>query len=108
MLDPIDGSIVLNELHRLERKMFEDDWAHARAEYGDRATVTDPATDGRPAAGRCAGGDGSEVGGADPHAVMPRPLFTVLVGFGEFSNVCELSDGTVVIAAPVGSPPRRR
>ena len=37
----------------------------------------------------------------DPHAVMPRPLFTVLVGYDGFSKVCELGDGTVVSTAPV-------
>jgi len=96
MLDPIDGSVVLNELQRLERQLFEDDWAHARAEHGDRATVSDlPRTaDQRRADALVEMARRSAA--VDPHAVMPRPLYTVLVGYTGFSNVCELSDGSVV------------
>ena len=108
MLDPIAGTIVLNELHRLEQRMFDEDWADARAEHGDRATAADlPRTSDQRRA------DALEEmarrsAAMDPHAVMPRPLFTVLVGYEGFSNVCELSDGTVVTPHQLVPPPRRR
>jgi hypothetical protein len=96
MLDPVAGTVVLNELQRLEQRMFVQDWADARAEHGDRATAADlPRTSDQRRA------DALEQmarrsAAMDPHAVIPRPLFTVLVGYEGFSNVCELSDGTVV------------
>jgi hypothetical protein len=96
MLDPVAGTIVLNELHRLEQKLFERDWAEARAKRGDQATVDDLArtSDQRRADALVEMAERSAA--MDPHAVLLRPLFTVLTGYGAFSNVCELSDGTVV------------
>jgi hypothetical protein len=32
--DPINGEIVRNELHRLERRLYESDWAEAKARLG--------------------------------------------------------------------------
>jgi hypothetical protein len=34
-------------------------------------------------------------------AQMPRPLITVLTGYGAFSRICELADGTVVAPGAV-------
>jgi hypothetical protein len=96
MLDPVAGTTVLNELHRLERQLFESDRVEARAEHGQGASASQL---GRTSEQRRA--DALEEmarrsAAMDPDAVMPRPLFTVLTGYGAFSNVCELADGTVV------------
>ena len=40
-LDAIGGTEFLAELHRLERRLFEADWAEARARIGDTATQHD-------------------------------------------------------------------
>ncbi len=40
-LDPVGGTIFLRELQRLEQEMFDADWADARAEHGEQATVED-------------------------------------------------------------------
>ncbi len=40
-LDAIGGTEFLAELHRLEKEMFEADWAEARARCGDGATASD-------------------------------------------------------------------
>ena len=40
-LDPIRGTVFLNELDRLEQQLFEADWAEARDRCGDVATVED-------------------------------------------------------------------
>ncbi len=40
-LDPISGSIVAGELERLERKLFEEDWADARATLGRDPTAAE-------------------------------------------------------------------
>src|SRR5438270_8751412 len=39
--DPISGTIVNNELKRLEEQLFEADWAEARSRLGDRAMAAD-------------------------------------------------------------------
>src|SRR5690606_10532429 len=38
-LDAIDGEIFARELQRIERVLFDADWAAIRAEHGDNATV---------------------------------------------------------------------
>ena len=40
-LGPSDGAIVAGELARLERTLFEQDWADARAIYGDASRAED-------------------------------------------------------------------
>ena len=101
-LDPIDGTIVAEELARLEHELFEADRAEARATLGrdpapgDRLARTakqrradalvEMATRSRgfPADGR-----------------KPAPLFTVLVGWETLrGRICQTDDGTVL---PPGS-----
>ena len=40
-LDPISGSIVANELGRIEEEFFKADWARAREEHGGNPSVED-------------------------------------------------------------------
>ncbi len=99
MLDAIAGTIPLNELARLEGQLFEADWAEARAANGDQATESQLS---RTAGQRRADAFvemAKRSAAMDPDAVMPRPLFTVLVGYDSFSRTCELSSGTVVAPA---------
>ena len=80
-LDPISGSIVGAELERLERAMFEAEWAAARADLGRDPTVADLVrTPGQRRAdalvematrSRIAPGDGRR----------PTPLFSVLIDY---------------------------
>jgi hypothetical protein len=96
MLDAIAGSIPMKELARLERAEFEADWAEARSAHGERAIESHLP---RTAAQRRADAFvemARRSAAMDPNAVMPRPLFTVLVGYDSFSKTCELSCGTVV------------
>jgi hypothetical protein len=75
---------------------FDADWAEVRAAHVDRATESHLA---RTAAQRRADAFvemAKRSAAMDPNAVMPRPLFTVLVGYDSFSKTCELSCGTVV------------
>ncbi|MGH9085229.1 MAG: hypothetical protein ACRDYW_07220, partial [Acidimicrobiales bacterium] len=41
LLDPLTGAIVARELERLERELFEADWAEARERLGDAASAAD-------------------------------------------------------------------
>jgi len=96
-LDPFSGSIVSGELERLERRLFEEDWARARDELGREPTSGELArTPGQRRAdalvemavrSRTAPADGRR----------PQPLFTVLVGYETLhGRICELEGGGVV------------
>ncbi len=96
-LDPISGSIVAGELERLERELFETDWAEARATLGRDPTSSELSrTPGQRRAdalvematrSRIAPSDGRR----------PAPLFTILVGYETLhGRICELARGTVV------------
>jgi hypothetical protein len=84
VLDPVGGTIVVNELARLERKLYLADRregvvrtaaqrrAAALVEMAQRSATV-------PAKGK-----------------RPRPLFTVLVGDESFTRMCELANGQVI------------
>jgi hypothetical protein len=83
-LDPIGGSIVADELTRLERELYLAD---------TRDGVTRTASQRRASAfvemarrSAAAPADGRR----------PKPLFTVLVGDDTMSQLCELANGTVI------------
>ena len=81
-LDPMGGSVVMNELERIEREVFSqfqhDGVARTRSQRRAAALVE--------MARRSSGASG----------VPARPLFTVLVGEERLAHLCELADGTVV------------
>lgn len=96
-LDPINGSIVAGELERLEKRLFEADWAAAKARLGrdpladelDRTTAQRRADALVEMATRSA----STPAGAQ----RPAPLFSVFVGWETLrGRICELANGTVV------------
>jgi hypothetical protein len=97
LLDPISGTIVATALRRIERQLFEQDWAAAKAAHGDDTTVDHLAR--TPAQRRVdALVELAERSVAAPAgARMPRPLVTVHVGYETFAGrLCELENGTVV------------
>ncbi|HEX4906789.1 MAG TPA: DUF222 domain-containing protein [Acidimicrobiales bacterium] len=103
-LDPVGGAIYLGELTRLERLLFEQDWAAARARLGHEPCVVD--LDRTPAQRRA----DAQVLMAErsaakaPGAVEPRVLLQVLVGYETFAGrICELADGTVLTPGQVVS-----
>ena len=96
-LDPISGTIVGGELARLERDLFNADWAQAKARLGTDPTLADLArTPGQRRAdalvematrSRTAPADGRR----------PAPLFSVYVGYETLhGRICELAGGTVI------------
>jgi hypothetical protein len=83
-LDPIGGSIVADELTRIERELYlidQRDGVTRTAAQRRAAALVEMATRSAtaPANGR-----------------RPKPLFTVLVGDETMSQLCELTNGTVV------------
>jgi hypothetical protein len=96
-LDAISGSIVAGELERLERSMFEADWAAARGESGREPAIADlfrsPAQRRADALVEMA----TRSRMASDNARRPTPLFSVLIDYETLrGRVCELAQGTVV------------
>jgi hypothetical protein len=80
-LDPITGAIVSGELGRLERELFESDWAKAQDELGRDPTVDEL---GRTSAQRRADAlveMATRSGTAPADGRRPAPLFGVLVDY---------------------------
>jgi hypothetical protein len=101
LLDPVTGAIVARELHRLEQRLFEQDWAEARERLGDAATPADlrrTAKQRRADALRLM----AERSAAKPaEAKEPRVLLHVLAGTDAVQRMCELSDGTILTPGEV-------
>ena len=102
VMDPVGGSVFLNELQRLEQVEFEADWAEARSRLGEAATANDLRR--TPAQRR----HDALVEMAKRSAAMPesakrtRYLLTVLVEYETMhGRICELADGTVVTPGQV-------
>lgn len=96
-LGPVDGEIVRSELHRLEKRFFETDWAEARDRLGDLATESDllRTTDQRRADALVEMARRSAT--MPPGAVEARPLISVLVDHPTLvGRVCETFNGTVI------------
>ena len=97
VLDPISGAIVADELRRIEKALFEADWAAAKERLGREPTLDDL---GRTPAQRRADAlvemaTRSRTAPADGR--RPAPLFTVLVGIETFTGrVCELANRTPI------------
>ncbi len=97
-LDPVSGSIVSNELQRIERELFKADWARARQELGRQPTVADlwrtPAQRRADALVEMA----TRSAVVRPEGIRPpAPLFTVLVDWPTLAGrICELAEGVVV------------
>ncbi|MGI8756655.1 MAG: DUF222 domain-containing protein, partial [Acidimicrobiales bacterium] len=103
-LDPVNGAIFTGELARLERAMFEADWAAAKLVHGLDTSIGHLA--------RTTGQRNADAlvemarrsAAMEPGAVKARTLITILVGYETFSGrVCEMADGTVVTPGQVAN-----
>jgi hypothetical protein len=96
-LDPISGTIVADELGRLEKELFEADWAEAKERLGYEPK---PADLGRTSSQRQADAlveMATRSRSAPMGSRRPMPLFSVFVDYPTIhGRLCELSNGTVV------------
>jgi Domain of unknown function (DUF222) len=95
-LDPIGGAEVATELRRIERELFDEDWAAAKAIHGENTLVGHLE---RTSAQRRA--DALRVmarrSAATPaDGEPPRPLLVVHLGDATLRRLCELASGTVI------------
>ncbi len=96
-LDPIAGAIVADELVRLERELFETDWAKARAELGRDPTLFELSRNSGQRRADALVEMATRSRTAPVDGRRPAPLFTVLVGYETLrGRICELAQGTVV------------
>ena len=97
LFDPINGDILANVLGRIDKELFEADWAEAKERVGDKVCGGDLA---RTPAQRRADAlvEMARRAAAMPAGSrLPEPLFSVLVGYETFAGrTCELANGTVV------------
>jgi hypothetical protein len=95
--DSISGAIVSEEHQRLERQLFEEDWAKAAEELGHDPRIDQLA---RTSAQRRADAlvemaTRSKIAPVDGR--RPEPLFSILVGYETMhGRICELASGQVV------------
>jgi hypothetical protein len=95
-LDPVTGEEVHTELRRLERELFEADWAAAKAVWGDDTRLDH--LERTPAQRRAdALREMARRSAAKPaDATEPRPLLVVHLGDDSLERLCELASGTVI------------
>jgi hypothetical protein len=96
-LDPVSGAIVSAELERLEKELFEQEWAETRTTLGREPTPGDlPRTTAqRRADALVEMATRSKTSPADGR--RPAPLFTVLVDYDTLGGrTCELAGGAVL------------
>ncbi len=95
-LDPVSGTIVSNELNRLEHDLFEADCAEAKERLGRPARLDELA---RTSAQRRADAlveMATRSASAPADGIRPAPLFSVFVGYETIhGRICELENGTV-------------
>jgi Domain of unknown function (DUF222) len=96
-LDPVSGTIVSNELNRLEHDLFEADCAEAKERLGRPARLDELA---RTSAQRRADAlveMATRSATAPADGIRPAPLFSVFVGYEALhGRICELENGTVM------------
>jgi hypothetical protein len=95
-LTPVSKATVRSALERIERELFEADWAAARAEHGEAATTADlartPAQRRHDALVEMA----TRSATAPADGKRPRPLISIMAGYDAFARMCELADGTLI------------
>jgi hypothetical protein len=96
-LDPISGSIVANELSRLEHELFEADCAEAKERLGTTPRADELArTSGQRRADAMVE-MATRSRRAPAEGIRPAPLFSVFVGYETIrGRICELENGTVL------------
>ncbi|HEX6165758.1 MAG TPA: DUF222 domain-containing protein, partial [Acidimicrobiales bacterium] len=100
-LTPTAKATVRAALERIERDMFEADWATAKAAHGEATNTAHLARTPRQRRHDALVEMALRASAAPPDAKRPRPLLTILAGCHAFKDVCELADGSLVSPATV-------
>ena len=96
-LDPISGSIVSDELRRLENELFEADRAKARLELGREPKLHELARTSPQRRADALVEMATRSGTAPADGRRPEPLFSVLVGYETmYGRIVQMANGQVV------------
>jgi Domain of unknown function (DUF222) len=96
-MDPISGSIVANELNRLEHELFEADCAEAKERLGHPGRIDELARTSGQRRSDALVEMATRSRTAPEHGIRPAPLFTVFVGYETlYGRICELENGAVL------------
>ena len=97
LFDPVSGTIISEELKRLERELFLEDWAEAKARLGRDPHIGELARTAPQRRSDAVREMAVRSSMADANGRRPEPLFTVLVGYETFHGmICELANRMVV------------
>jgi len=96
-LDPVDGAALTTAIQRLERQLFDTDWAQAKTERGDDVRVSDLARTGPQRHADALTELVHQACSTPPGARRPEPLVTVYVDYQTATGrLCELANGTPI------------
>jgi hypothetical protein len=97
VFDPISGAIVSAELKRLEKKLFDKDWAEAKERLGHEPTILDLTR--TPAQRRADAMVEMAIRSrtAPANGRRPEPLLTVVIDYPTLSGrICQLGNGSPI------------
>jgi len=92
-LDAIGGTEFLAELHRLEKHLFDTDWAEARARLGDNAKASDLARTAEQRRADAFIEMARRSATSDTPGQPPRWVLNVMMGYTTFWNELAAADG---------------
>jgi len=102
VLDPIGGEIFLDELSRLERQLFENDWAEAKEIHGENTRAEHLGRSSAQLRADALVEMAKRSRSAPANSIRPKPLISVVVDYKTFSKrICELASGTVITPGQV-------
>jgi hypothetical protein len=97
VLDPISGAIVDGALKKIEKELFESDWAEAKERVGDVVGGSDLARSPAQRRADALVEMARRSLAVAPGARLPAPLFSVFVGYETLAGrICQLANGAVV------------
>jgi Domain of unknown function (DUF222) len=96
LLDPVHGEVFARELERLERELFEEDVAEAKARVGAGFALSDLQRDPKQRRADALALMAARSAAKPAGATEPRILLQALVGEDSLRRMCELSNRQVV------------
>ena len=108
LFDAINGEIIANALRRIDKELFEADWAEAKQRVGEGVCAADLARSPAQRRADALVGLARRAQAMPVGSRLPEPLFSVLVDYDTFRDTfgrtCELAEGTVVAPVRVTGP----
>jgi hypothetical protein len=95
-LDPVVGAEVAEALRRIDRELFEADWADAKAVHGEDTRLEHLARSPAQRRADALGEMARRASTAPKEGKRPRPLFVAHLGADSLKRLCETALGTPI------------